>query len=60
MKRTAKVEFFQNCPGGFWYWHLKSANGRIICQGESHTSLRDARRAWAGVKRAAATARTPG
>lgn len=55
MKRTSKVEFFKTYSGA-WYWHLKAANGRIVCQGEAHSSERDARRAWAGVQRAAAGA----
>lgn len=54
MKRTSKVEFFQS--RGKWYWHLRAANGRIVCQGEAHGSERDARRAWTGVQRAAAGA----
>lgn len=30
---------------GGWRWHLKSANGRILAQGEAHTRQRDAIRA---------------
>lgn len=37
---------------GSWRWHLRAANGRILCQGESHTRKSDAERAIEAVKRA--------
>lgn len=40
---------------GGWIWHLKSANGRIIARGESHTRKADAMRALKTVVRTART-----
>ena len=40
-----------------WRWRLVAANGRIIATGEAHTRERDAWRAVASVREAAALAR---
>ena len=42
--RQAKFTVFEG-DDGQWYWRLKSANGRTLCQGEAHTRKRDADRA---------------
>jgi len=42
--RNPRIEIFQD-KRGEWRWHLRATNGRIVCQGESHTSKRDAIRA---------------
>jgi uncharacterized protein YegP (UPF0339 family) len=44
IRKYPKFHIFQDQEGK-WRWHLKSANGRIIAQGESHGSERDAKRA---------------
>lgn len=49
-KRRPKFHVFEDAAGQ-WRWHLKSANGRILCQGESHPTKAKAKRAIAGVKR---------
>ena len=41
---------------GEWRWRLKAANNRIVAQGESHRSERDAWRAVDAVVRAAVSA----
>lgn len=56
-KRLPKFIVFQDKRGG-WCWHLKAANGRIIAQGESHTSQRDAWRAVDTVRLASVKAAT--
>jgi uncharacterized protein YegP (UPF0339 family) len=45
--KRAKYEVYRAKDG--WRWRIKSANGRIIAQGESHTRERDADRALATV-----------
>lgn len=39
-----RFEVYKDASGGH-RWRLRSANGRILCQGESHTRKRDAERA---------------
>lgn len=56
-KRTPKFVVFQDMVGQ-WRWHLQAANGRILCQGESHPSKAKAKRAVRGVIRSAAMADT--
>ncbi len=34
-----------------YYWHLKSANGEIICWSEGYTSLENAKKSIALVKK---------
>jgi uncharacterized protein YegP (UPF0339 family) len=41
--RTARFEVYKAKDG--WRWRLKSGNGRIVAQGESHTRKVDAIRA---------------
>ena len=41
---TPRFEVYQDRRGQ-WRWRLRSANNRIIAQGESHTRRRDAERA---------------
>lgn len=41
---------------GEWRWHLKASNGRIVAQGESYRSRRDARRGVDAARRAAVNA----
>ena len=53
--KQPRFHVFQDKAGG-WRWHLKAANGRIVAQGEAHTRKRDAERAVATVKVAAAKA----
>lgn len=55
MKRTPTVEFYKAADGH--RWRLRSANGRIVAQGEAHTSERDARRAFKSMQAAANGAR---
>lgn len=38
---------------GEWRWHLLASNGRIVAQGESYRSRRDARRGADAARRAA-------
>lgn len=45
-------EVFEDSDGDY-RWHLKSANGRVIAQGESHSRERDA---WRAVETVIATA----
>jgi uncharacterized protein YegP (UPF0339 family) len=52
MKRTPTVEFYKAADG--WRWRLRASNGRIVAQGEAHTSERDARRAFKTMAVAAA------
>jgi uncharacterized protein YegP (UPF0339 family) len=42
--KGARVVIFQDTDLK-WRWHLQSANGRVLAQGESHSRERDARRA---------------
>ena len=55
MKRP-KFVIFQDAAGQ-WRWHLRSANGRVICQGEAHTRKPDAVRACRTVANTAFAAR---
>ena len=54
-KRTPKFVVFQDMVGQ-WRWHLKSSNGRILCQGESHPSKSNAMRAIRGARDASTIA----
>jgi uncharacterized protein YegP (UPF0339 family) len=45
--KRPKCEIYRAKDG--WRWRIKSANGRIIATGESHTRERDADRALATV-----------
>ncbi len=54
MKRTPTVEFYKAEDG--YRWRLRASNGRIVAQGEAHTSRRDAVRAWGSLKTAVRTA----
>lgn len=54
--RNATIEIYTDKRGA-WRWRLRSANGRIQCQGECHTRRRDAERAAEAVRRAMAGAR---
>ena len=38
-----------------WRWRLKADNGEIVAQGEAHTSEGDAKRAFEGAAKLAAT-----
>lgn len=51
MKRTPTVEFYEAADG--WRWRLRARNGRIVAQGESHGSKRDAVRAFETMRGAA-------
>ena len=55
MKRTPKIEVFQDRTLN-WRWHLAAANGKTVCQGESHGTKRDAKRAATAVQKAFARA----
>lgn len=46
--RSPKIEYW-NGGLGFWFWHLKSANGKIICSGEGHPTKAKAIKAAAQV-----------
>lgn len=48
--KTPKFHVFPDKQGA-WRWHLRSANGRIIAQGEAHTRKQDAERAVVGLMR---------
>lgn len=54
--RQPRYVVFQD-KAGQWRWHLKAANGRIVCQGEAHTRRRDAVRAAETVQELAPLAR---
>lgn len=43
--KTARFVVFQDKKKQ-WRWHLVSANGRVIAQGEGHTRKADAERAY--------------
>lgn len=43
--KAPKFEVFQSPRNNQWYWHLKSANGKVIAHGEGHTRKQDAERA---------------
>lgn len=50
MRLDSIVVWFSGVPGPTaprqpWRWHKRAPNGRILCQGESHGSYRDAMRA---------------
>lgn len=34
--KKPKFEVFKSICDGQWYWHLKSPNGKIICQSEGY------------------------
>lgn len=51
----ARFKIFQDVAGE-WRWHLLASNGRIVAQGESYRSRRDARRGVEAVRRAATDA----
>jgi len=51
--KKPKITIYRDESGG-WRWRLQSANGRIIAQGESHTSAKDAERAAVTLIRTAA------
>jgi uncharacterized protein YegP (UPF0339 family) len=53
----AKFKIYRDANGE-WRWHLKASNGRIVAQGESYRSRRDARRGVQAVIRAATLAAT--
>ena len=36
MTRTPRLEYWQSPKDGQWYWHLKGANGKVVCHGEGH------------------------
>lgn len=48
----SKVTIYQD-EAGFWRWRLQARNGKVVAQGEGHSSPRDAKRAFIGVQRAA-------
>lgn len=50
--RRVRIEAFQNlATSQGWFWHIKAANGEIICQGEGHATRANAERAAKGVVR---------
>lgn len=51
-----RFDVYQDKGGGY-RWRLVAANGRILCQGESHTRERDAWRAVETMQAAAVLAR---
>lgn len=48
-----KFEVFKSAEDGFWYFHLKSRNGKIIAQSEGYTRKRNAVKGIAAVKKSA-------
>ena len=44
MTRTPKLEYWEG-KDGQWYWHLKGANGKVVCHGEGHKKKGNAIRA---------------
>lgn len=53
--RAPKFEVFQG-HDGFWYWHLRSKNGEVICQSEAYTRRGDATRGAKTLQRTAGMA----
>lgn len=53
---TPKFEYWRGADNQ-WYWHLKSANGEIVQQGEGYKRKAGALSGIAAAKRAAAIAR---
>jgi uncharacterized protein YegP (UPF0339 family) len=51
-KRAPKVEIYRSGADNQWRWHLRAANGKLLCQGEGHSVRANARRAAEGVMRA--------
>lgn len=49
---TATVTIYKSRGKQPYRWHLKSANGRILCSGEGHKTPSHARRAVTTVMRA--------
>lgn len=46
MTRIDRIEVqASGIPTSHWFWHKRAPNGRILCQGETHGSWRDAARA---------------
>ena len=45
MTRTPSLEYWQSPKDGQWYWHLKGANGKVVCHGEGHPTKAKAIRA---------------
>ena len=43
---TPRVDIYED-EAGAWRWRLRAGNGEIVATGESHTTERDARRAFA-------------
>ncbi len=54
MKRP-RFEIYPSPDG--WRWRLRAANGKILCQGESHTRASDAKRAIKTLRYALARAK---
>lgn len=54
--RLARFEVFPDVAGQ-WRWRLCAVNNEVICQSESYSRKRDAKRAVRSVRLAALTAR---
>lgn len=52
--KQPRFDVYKSADG--WRWRLVAANGRILCQGESHTREADAFRAVDAVSRTAPVA----
>ena len=52
-RRHAKFEVFTDPLASGYYWHLKAANGEVVCVSEAYTTEADA---WRAVHRLPAIA----